>query len=158
MIGKFTKGKDIKALLNCLLSSKDLKGDDRSRCNIIGGTIPGDTPEDLAHEFERWKATRPRVSVIFAHQEMRLAPEDLIPDDATWNMMAEFWCRRMDFDNYVTICHGDHLHIVACRINQNGTLVEDWYDYLPSEGAFRQIEREFNLTEHKGRHLMLYPV
>ncbi|MCI5041297.1 MAG: relaxase/mobilization nuclease domain-containing protein, partial [Donghicola eburneus] len=64
------------------------------------------------------------------------------------------WAKGMGFQAYVTVCHGDHIHIAASRIRLDGTVVSDSHDYRRSEALIREIETTFKLIPVAPSHLL----
>ncbi|TAG22567.1 MAG: relaxase, partial [Oscillatoriales cyanobacterium] len=102
MIGKQIKGTGFRGCLNYVLGKKDAA--------LIGGTMCGQTPEELAAEFAIARQLRPNLKVAVFH--------------ATY-------MKTMGFDNnqYTVVKHSDtkhdHIHIVASRIRLDGSVVDD---------------------------------
>lgn len=154
MIGKLIKGGGARGLAEYLLGSHDMNGDERPRVAVIGGTMAGTTPREISAEFGELRRLRPRLSRAVAHQCLRLPEGDPIPDDATWSRIADRWAEQMGFEAYTVVCHGDHIHVAASRINPNGDVVSDAHDWRRSEAAIRVIEAEFGLTQVESSHLL----
>jgi hypothetical protein len=68
--------------------------------------------------------------------------------------MAIFWSTGMGIDGYLTVCHGDHIHILCSRNRIDGGVVEDSGDYSKSEKLIREIEQRFDLTPVLPSHLI----
>lgn len=154
MIGKMLKGSGARGLISYLLAPRDMNGDDRPRADIIGGTFAGETINHLSAEFGQLRALKPRLSKAIVHECLRLPEGDSVPDDVTWSKIADKWAQEMGFQSYVTVCHGDHIHIAASRINPDGSVVSDSHDWKRSEATIRQIEQEFGLTQVERSHLL----
>ncbi|MEP7452165.1 DNA-primase RepB domain-containing protein [Phyllobacterium sp. SB3] len=154
MIGKLVKGAGARGLVDYLLGTHDMNGNPRERVNIIGGTMAGTSGREIAAEFGQLRALKSRVGKAVAHQCLRLPEGDPIPDDATWSRIADRWAGEMGFESYITVCHGNHIHIAASRINPDGQVVSDAHDWRRSESAIRKIETEFELTQIESSHLL----
>ena len=154
MIGKLIKGKGARGLAEYLLGPQDMNGDKRPRVAVIGGTMAGRTPRELAAELGELRRLRPGLGVAVAHMSMRLPEGDPVPGDATFAAIADAWAREMGFQHYVTVSHGDHVHIMSSRINADGSVVSDAHDWKRSEAAIRAIEEQFGLTKVEPSHLL----
>jgi len=147
MIGKQIKGTGFRGCLNYVLGKKD--------ATLIGGTMCGQTPEELAAEFAIARQLRPNLKVAVFHATLSVAStqklEDSEENDQRWLAIAANYMKAMEFDNnqYAVVKHSDtehdHIHIVANRICLDGGVVDDSWDYYKSQEIIRQLERNYNL-------------
>lgn len=147
MIGKQIKGTGFRGCLNYVLGKKD--------ADLIGGTMCGQTPEELAAEFAIARQLRPNLKVAVFHATLSLAStqklEVDVDNDQRWLAIAANYMKAMEFDNnqYAVVKHSDtnhdHIHIVASRIRLDGSVVDDSWDYYRSQEVIRQLERDYNL-------------
>ncbi|MDB9512218.1 relaxase/mobilization nuclease domain-containing protein [Kamptonema animale CS-326] len=147
MIGKQIKGTGWRGCLNYVLGKKG--------AYLIGGTMCGQTPEELAAEFAIARQLRPNLKVAVFHATLSLAStqklEDSVENDQRWLAIAADYMKAMEFDNnqYAVVKHSDtdhdHIHIVASRIRLDGSVVDDSWDYYKSQEVIRQLERDYNL-------------
>ncbi|MCC3434383.1 MAG: relaxase [Oscillatoriales cyanobacterium] len=147
MIGKQIKGTGFRGCLNYVLGKKDAA--------LIGGTMCGQTPEELAAEFGIARQLRPNLKVAVFHATLSVASteklEDFEENDQRWLAIAANYMKAMEFDNnqYAVVKHSDtehdHIHIVASRICLDGGVVDDSWDYYKSQETIRQLERNYNL-------------
>ncbi|PSB53136.1 relaxase, partial [filamentous cyanobacterium Phorm 6] len=147
MIGKQIKGTGFRGCLNYVLGKKDAA--------LIGGTMCGQTPEELAAEFAIARQLRPNLKVAVFHATLSVAStqklEDSVENDQRWLAIAANYMKAMEFDNnqYAVVKHSDtehdHIHIVASRICLDGGVVDDSWDYYKSQETIRQLERNYNL-------------
>lgn len=128
MIGKLTKGRGARGLCDYLLGSHDHNGEARPRVAVLGGTLAGQTPRDLAREFGVLHALRPTLGVHVAHVSLRVPEDERTLTDAEWLDIGRTWAEGMGHDGYVVISHGDHMHVAASRIRLDGSVVSDSND------------------------------
>jgi hypothetical protein len=147
MIGKIKRGKAFRPLANYLF-----KG---GRGEIVAGTMAGRTPRELAAEFARFRRLNPKLVRAVVHFSLSLSPKDPPMTTDTWKAIAEFFMAEMGWGAdtgapWCAIVHRDtdhqHLHFVACRIDQNGRTIPDSNDFRRAEAAIRRIEQIFGLT------------
>jgi len=147
MIGKQIKGTGFRGCLNYVLGKKDAA--------LIGGTMCGQTPEELATEFAIARQLRPNLKVAVFHATLSVDSTEKLEDseknDQRWLAIAANYMKAMEFDNnqYAVVKHSDtehdHIHIVASRIRLDGSVVDDSWDYYKSQETIRQLERNYNL-------------
>ena len=147
MIGKQIKGTGFRGCLNYVLGKKD--------ADLIGGTMCGQTPEELAAEFAIARQLRPNLKVAVFHATLSVDStqklEVDVDNDQRWLAIAANYMKAMEFDNnqYAVVKHSDtnhdHIHIVASRIRLDGSVVDDSWDYYRSQEVIRQLERDYNL-------------
>jgi len=147
MIGKQIKGTGFRGCLNYVLGKKDAA--------LIGGTMCGQTPEELAAEFAIARQLRPNLKVAVFHATLSVDSTEKLEDseenDQRWLAIAANYMKAMEFNNnqYAVVKHSDtehdHIHIVASRICLDGGVVDDSWDYYKSQEVIRQLERDYNL-------------
>lgn len=147
MIGKQIKGTGWRGCLNYVLGKKG--------AYLIGGTMCGQTPEELAAEFAIARQLRPNLKVAVFHATLSVDRTERLEDseqnDQRWLAIAANYMKAMEFDNnqYAVVKHSDtnhdHIHIVASRIRLDGSVVDDSWDYYRSQEVIRQLERDYNL-------------
>ena len=147
MIGKQIKGTGFRGCLNYVLGKKDAA--------LIGGTMCGQTPEELAAEFGIARQLRPNLKVAVFHATLSVDSTEKLEDseenDQRWLAIAANYMKAMEFDNnqYAVVKHSDtehdHIHIVASRICLDGGVVDDSWDYYKSQETIRQLEWNYNL-------------
>ena len=142
MIGKQTKGRGFRGLLNYL--------EGKEEAELIGGNMVGKNARELAAEFRFSRQLNRKVERVVYHASLSLPKHEHL-DNKTWNVIAKDYLTRMGFDynQYVVYRHydqdHDHIHVVASRIKLDGTCVHDSWDYRRSEGVIRRIEQEYGL-------------
>jgi hypothetical protein len=147
MIGKQIKGTGFRGCLNYVLGKKD--------ATLIGGTMCGQTPEELAAEFGIARQLRPNLKVAVFHATLSVDSTEKLEDseenDQRWLAISANYMKAMEFDNNQSsvVKHSDtehdHIHIVASRICLDGGVVDDSWDYYKSQETIRQLERNYSL-------------
>lgn len=147
MIGNITKGKAFRPLANYLFED--------GRGEIVAGVMAGRTPRELAAEFAPFRRLNPKLGRAVAHFSLSLSPDDPPMTADTWKAIAEFFMAEMGWGAdagapWCAIVHRDtdhqHLHLMACRIDQHGKTISDANDFRRAEAAIRRIEQEFGLV------------
>ncbi|MBD2731248.1 relaxase/mobilization nuclease domain-containing protein [Nostoc sp. FACHB-892] len=148
MIGKQTKGRGFRKLLDYLESREDAK--------LIGGNMSGRNARELAREFKLSRQLNSDADRVVYHASLSAAKGDKLDDDK-WSEIGDRYMNEMGFDanQFVIFRHhntdDDHIHIAASRIRMDtGLVVHDSWDYVRSEKALRQIEIDYNLVQVKG--------
>ncbi len=151
MIGKIKRGKSFAGVCDYVL-----REDKKAPGRIIGGNMVGQTPQDLAREFELFASLNPRVKVPVKHFSLSFAEEDGIVDDDAKHLLAIDYMDRMGYGDsqYIVVSHDrtdhdhahDHIHIVANAVAVSGRWVDDWLNWKQSQTVLRELEREHGLT------------
>ena len=148
MIGKQTKGKSFRGLLNYL--------EQNSKAEIIAGNMGGRNAIQLSKEFRLSRQLHPEAEKVVYHASLSLPPGERL-DDSTWDEITSKYLEGMGFgcNQYVVYRHSDkdhdHVHIVASRIRlDNSKIVSDSWDYVRSENLIRQLEKEYGLQQAPG--------
>ncbi|WDD35942.1 relaxase/mobilization nuclease domain-containing protein (plasmid) [Nostoc sp. UHCC 0926] len=148
MIGKQTKGRGFRKLLDYLESREDAK--------LIGGNMSGRNARELAREFKLSRQLNSDADRVVYHVSLSAAKDDKL-DDEKWSEIGDRYMKEMGFDanQFVIFRHhntdDDHIHIAASRIRMDtGLLVHDSWDYVRSEKVLRQIEHDYELVQVQG--------
>ncbi|MBD2564290.1 MULTISPECIES: relaxase/mobilization nuclease domain-containing protein [Nostoc] len=148
MIGKQTKGRGFRKLLDYLESREDAK--------LIGGNMSGRNARELAREFKLSRQLNSDADRVVYHVSLSAAKGDKL-DDEKWSEISDRYMFEMGFDanQFVIFRHhntdDDHIHIAASRIRMDtGLLVHDSWDYVRSEKVLRQIEIDYDLVQVQG--------
>ncbi|WP_069301749.1 relaxase/mobilization nuclease domain-containing protein [Neptunicoccus sediminis] len=152
-IGNLTKGGNATGLVEYLLAEHDHKGEVRHRADIVGGTLGFEEGAAKTH-LDAFKNLRPSLNRNMVHLSISLTQEDRKLSDHEWAQIGDLWAERMGFEGYMTVCHGDHIHIAASRIRLDGSVVSDSHDYRRSEAVIREIEERFDLVRVEPSHLL----
>jgi Relaxase/Mobilisation nuclease domain len=151
MIGKIKRGKSFAGVCDYVL-----RQDKKVPGRIIGGNMVGQTPQELAREFELFASLNPRVKVPVKHFSLSFAEQDGIVDDDAKHLLAIDYMDKMGYGDsqYIVVSHDrtdhdhahDHIHIVANAVAVSGQWVNDWLNWKQSQTVLRELEREHNLT------------
>jgi hypothetical protein len=148
MIGKQTKGRGFRKLLDYLESREDAK--------LIGGNMSGRNARELAREFKLSRQLNSDADRVVYHVSLSAAKGDKL-DDEKWSEIGDRYMKEMGFDanQFVIFRHhntdDDHIHIAASRIRMDtGLVVHDSWDYVRSEKVLRQIEQDYELVQVQG--------
>ncbi|MBW4456217.1 MAG: relaxase/mobilization nuclease domain-containing protein, partial [Nostoc indistinguendum CM1-VF10] len=148
MIGKQTKGRGFRKLLDYLESREDAK--------LIGGNMSGRNARELAREFKLSRQLNSDADRVVYHVSLSAAKGDKL-DDEKWSEIGDRYMKEMGFDanQFVIFRHhntdDDHIHIAASRFRMDtGLVVHDSWDYLRSEKVLRQIEQDYDLVQVQG--------
>lgn len=152
-IGKLIKGANPNGLIDYLLGATDNQGRRRPRVAILGGTL-GFDGASIKRQFATLKKLRPSLTKNIVHMSISLPAQDRELSDDEWSAIGDHWARGMGFQAYLTVCHGDHIHIAASRIRLDGSVVSDSHDYRRSEALVREIEQRFELIAVEPSHLL----
>lgn len=124
-------------------------------CEIIGGTMTGQTARDLAAEFGLSRAARPGVKRPVWHTSLSLPPGEHLDSDR-WAEVAGDFMQGMGLADhqYVLIRHHDndldHIHIIASRVALDGDLYHGAFDAKRAIKLTQELEERHGLTRTKG--------
>lgn len=150
-MNKIKRGTGFRGLLDYLLANEDGPAPGR----LIGGSMAGTTPRELAKEFAVSRRLRPDIKKPVWHNSLRLPAGEDASDEA-WSKNAEDYLTRMGFDiqktQYCFWKHDDEaaLHIVASRIMLDGSIYYGRQENLISTRVIQQLEKDHGLTITKG--------
>jgi hypothetical protein len=151
---RIKRGSGFRALLDYLLENKNGPAPGR----MIGGTMSGTTPRQLAHEFAVSRQLRPDIKKPVWHNSLRLPVGDDVSDDK-WMEIAKDYMKQIGFDIEQTqFCcwkHDDEaaLHIAASRIGLDGKIYLGRNENLISTRVIQQLEKDYDLRVTKGPEL-----
>ena len=125
---------------------------DEGRGLVIGGNMSGVTPRELAKEFGQSRKLREDIEKPVWHNSLRLPEgEHLSPEKL--EKIADAYMKKMGFGRIhqrVYIMHdepnGQHIHIIASRIDLEGKLYLGKNENLKSTQYISQLEREHGLV------------
>jgi hypothetical protein len=92
---------------------------------------------------------RPSVARPVWHCSLRAAPQDPVLDDASWAAIGCAFVAVVGLDRHpwVAVRHGgNHVHVLAGRVNAYGEVWRDSNDYARAMAAVRTIEHENGLV------------
>lgn len=129
--------------------------DGGNACEIIGGTMSGLTPQDLAAEFRLSREARPGVARPVWHTSLSLPPGDSLTSDRWAEVAADFMDGMGLGDHqYVVIRHHDteidHVHIISSRIGLDGTVWHGKWEARQAIQLTQELEERHGLTRTKG--------
>lgn len=145
MIGKAIKGKGARGLLEYLLNGE--------RATIIGGTLAGRTPREMAAEIGAIRRLRPKLGKAILHLPLSAHPQDRTLSDQDWSDICQYVANGLGYEGCPMkfIRHHDtdhdHVHLVICRINAQGQAISDSNDYRRIEALLRDVERKYRLHQ-----------
>ena len=143
MIGKSTTGNDFYGCVRYALDEeKGLK-----QAHIIGGNTIGSSAAELSAEFAQNQRAKPHIKNPVWHIALSSPMHEQL-NDAQWQQVAIAYLDFMDCDlsnhQYVVIRHHDepqgHVHIVANRIGEDGSVHHLRWDRLKTIQATRTLE------------------
>ncbi|MEE3070650.1 MAG: hypothetical protein VX378_06070, partial [Pseudomonadota bacterium] len=120
-IGKLIKGANPNGLVDYLLGATDNQGRDRPKVAIIGGTL-GFDGASAKRQFATLRKLRPSLTKYIVHMSISLPAQDRELSDDEWSAIGDHWAKGMGFQVYLTVCHGDHIHIAASRVRLDGSV------------------------------------
>lgn len=147
MIAKQIVGSNFRGVLNYNEKKiKEYKGE------LIGTNMLGTDSKTLSKEFDLISALKPNVSKAVYHTSLSIAQDEQLSNDQ-FQELGEKYLNKMGFGNsqYLIYRHTDqehpHIHLLANRIDMNGDVVSDKWNYKKSEKVVRQLEKEYGLKE-----------
>lgn len=149
---KISRGSGFRGALEYVLNRE--AGKDSGK--LIGGNLSGNNPQDLAREFGAIRRLRPEIKKPVWHNSLRLPAGEKI-NDSQWNRIANDYMQQMGFDEShprVYVLHddkeGQHIHIVASRIDISGSLYLGQNENLKSTKIIEALENKHALIVTKG--------
>jgi hypothetical protein len=122
------------------------------RGTIIGGNMVGVTPVELAAEFGQSRKVREDIEKPIWHNSLRLPANEQISSHK-WNEIADDYMKKMGFGDLhqrLYVLHddleGQHIHIIASRIDLTGKLYLGQNENLKSTQYIYQLEKDHNLV------------
>jgi hypothetical protein len=118
------------------------------------GQYAGDTAHELIAEFDGTKQLRPDVQKPVWHNSLRLPDGESLSNDQ-WVRIADDYMKRMGFSDTHLRCYvlhddaGQHIHIIASRIDLNGKLYLGRNENLISTRIISELEIAHGLTVTK---------
>lgn len=142
---KIKRGTGFRGVLNYALED--------NRGEIIGGNMTGITPKELSQEFGQSRRIREDIEKPVWHNSLRL-PEGEKLDPEKWATIADDYMKKMGFSELhqrTYILHddkaGQHIHIIASRIDLTGKIYLGQNENLKSTQYIAQLEKEHGLTQ-----------
>jgi len=120
---------------------------------VIGGNMAGETPRELSTEFGYSRRMREEVEKPVWHNSLRLPQGEKIPPEQ-WATIADDYMKKMGFGELhqrAYVLHddeaGQHIHIIASRIDLTGKLYLGQNENLKSTQIIAQLEKQHGLTQ-----------
>ncbi|WP_421917859.1 relaxase/mobilization nuclease domain-containing protein [Marinifilum sp.] len=149
MIGKQVTGTSFRSVLN--YNEEKVK---KGVAEIIGSNMLCRDSRSLAKEFGMIRALKPNLSKAVYHVSLSISPEENLTNDQ-FQELGEKYLEGMGYRNsqFVIYRHTDtecpHIHIIANRIDMEGKVVSDKWNFKRSENIIRELEIEFGLQQVK---------
>ncbi len=125
---------------------------DKDKGEVIGGNMAGETPRELSTEFGFSRRMREDVEKPVWHNSLRLPEGEKISPEK-WVMIADRYMEKMGFNELhqrTYVLHddkaGQHIHIIASRIDLTGKLYWGQNENLKSTKIIAHLEKVHNLT------------
>jgi hypothetical protein len=143
---KISRGSGFRGALDYVLDKK-------KAAVILGGTMSGSSPGQLAKEFSATRALRPDCSRPVWHCSLTLPAGERL-DAQQWQAVALDYMQGMGFDDsrhqYIFARHQDtehdHIHIVASRIDMEGELWHGKWEVMQAIELCQELEKKHSLT------------
>ena len=149
MIGSTTRGGGFRGVLEYVFGSGKLDKPDRA--TLLGGTLIGRNPRELAKEFGGIRAMRPECKNPVKHISFSIPEgEHLTPEK--WLKVGFRIANTFGYDAWALVGHDDKshedVHFVGSRITKNGEIIrETMHDFERTESVCREMEKEFGLRQ-----------
>lgn len=143
MIVKLKKGKSARGVTQYVLN--------KEKAQLLDTNMLGRNPSQLSKEFGVTRSHRPALKTGVVHA-MLSVPADEKLTDAQWKEIANNFRKEMGFTDsqYVIARHhnsdNDHVHLVLSRVQFNGDVVSDSWDYVKAEKIARKLEQQYSLS------------
>ncbi|TWB67770.1 relaxase/mobilization nuclease-like protein [Nitrospirillum amazonense] len=158
MLEKIGRGADMRRLLEYLLGELDHAGRKRDRVAVVGGTVSSGNILTMTLQYNALRRLRPNLMRSVMHCSLRSSPGDRWLTDQEWASIGKKWAQAMGYQAYTIVRHdqpdGDHIHIAASRINADGSVVPDSWDFRRGELVVRDLEKELELCQVARSHLL----
>lgn len=150
---KIRHGSSFAGVLNYALDRDQTHKKEPGR--VIGGNVDAGTPTELASQFQATADLRPDIQKPVWHQSLRLPKGEHLPPEK-WEAVANDYMQKMGFtaqNPRVYIQHndrnGEHIHIIASRINMNGQCHNGSHESMKSTRIIAELEQKHGLTQTK---------
>lgn len=160
MIAKITRGKSPQAIGRYLHGpgkANEHAYDTEAHGRVIGGSLGNDgdaSYERWARKMQRLNDKRADIERPIHQISLRAAPGDVLMSDAKWETLAREYMRDIGLEHnpWVVVRHApDHVHIVANRINGDGSVWSNSHDRYKSQKATRALEERHGLQRVPSR-------
>lgn len=119
---------------------------------LIDSNMLSQNARNLAKEFGMIRSLKPNLSKVVYHASLSINPQEQLSNEQFMEIAKEY-LHEMGFENsqYAIYRHYDrehpHIHIIANRVDMDGKVVSDKWDYKRSENIVRQIEQKHGLIQ-----------
>ncbi|MGW7469539.1 relaxase/mobilization nuclease domain-containing protein [Streptomyces xantholiticus] len=151
MIANITKGK--KAVGALVYDFGPGRRDEHINPRIVAGNVTG-TPLQVARAIDHTARQRPEITAPIWRCSLSLPDEDGILPDTQWAAVADKFIAEMGFASapWVAVRHGDdHIHLTVSRVDWNGQLLTDRWDYRRAREVADVLEEEHGLVRARDR-------
>lgn len=150
MKGKIIRGSSFRGLIKYLFGETKKSHIKNKAAQIIGGNMTGQTPAQLAEEFNFPQKTRKKLCRRpVLHIPLRMPDGQDVPPEK-WRQIATRFMEKMGLGRnrpWLLVKHHDqHVHIATNRINFDGDLWHGKWEALELIKATNELEKEFDLT------------
>ncbi|WP_245934918.1 relaxase/mobilization nuclease domain-containing protein [Breznakibacter xylanolyticus] len=117
---------------------------------LIDSNMLSQNARNLAKEFGMIRTLKPNLNKVVYHTALSINPQEHLSNEQFVEIGKEY-LKEMGFANsqYAMYRHYDrdhaHIHIIANRIDFDGQVVSDKWDYKRSENIVRQLEQKHGL-------------
>lgn len=101
-------------------------------------------------DFKTWIPANTKAEKTMMHISLNPHPDDRL-SDVEYSELAHEYMEKMGFGDmpFLIFKHEDidrhHIHIVALRVRQDGTVISDRNNFYKSKDICRELERKYNL-------------
>ena len=155
MIPNVVRGTNFRGYLDYLFQKEKLP-------LIVATNMIGQTPAELAIEFEMIRQLNQRSTVPVWHVSLAARPDELI-SPGQWGEIVDRFVRKVgeqageeekgissEGNQFVAVEHGDrdhpHIHLVLNRVLASGEVCYCKWDHNRAQQACREIEQELGLV------------
>jgi hypothetical protein len=150
---KIRHGADFSGVLTYALDRDQAHKKEPGR--VVGGNVDAGTTAELANQFQATADLRPDIQKPVWHQSLRLPKAEHLTQEK-WADVADDYMEQMGFtaqNPRIYIQHndkdGEHIHIIASRINTNGECHNGSHESMKSTRIIAELEQKHGLTQTK---------
>ena len=127
------------------------------RARLLAANVAGDSPVEIAREFEKVAALRPGISEPVHKVSISLKPGEHL-ETRQWLEVGLSYLEAMGYKDapFLIAQHREkeheHIHIVASRVDFNGAVVSDWLEKkTPASGRGQSKKNTTSAARPKKR-------
>ena len=154
---KIRHGSSFSGVLNYALDRNPAHKKEPGR--VVGGNLDAGTTAEMADQLQATADLRPDITKPVWHQSLRLPAGEHLSDEK-WAEVANDYMQKMGFtaqNPRVYIQHndrdGEHIHIIASRINMNGQCHNGSHESMKSTRIITELEQKHGLNQTKTAQL-----